>query len=157
MGAAGASDTVASVYKQWFAPHYQDDGTYETPGKAVAALGALGKDVVFSEIGYQQCQGAAAAPSTQPDASNPSSCGETTYDPAEQQTATQAAYCYWSGWARSNGEPSWFHGLWWWDWDLSGPQYTNVWDLRAGANGGAESVIRSWNTNNGSTCPEATR
>jgi hypothetical protein len=27
--------------------------------------------------------------------------------------------CYWTRWSRDHGNPQWFHGLWWWDWDLS--------------------------------------
>ncbi|HUZ29213.1 MAG TPA: hypothetical protein VMU90_08225 [Solirubrobacteraceae bacterium] len=147
VGTSASDGSVASIYAQWKQPATQSDGAVETPGQAVAGLAALGKDVVFTEIGYQGCQGSAASPSTQPDPSNPASCGATTPDPREQQAATQAAYCYWTQWAREHGDPSWFRGLWWWDWDLSGS--ANVWDVKSGAEG----VIRSWNTGGGGSCP----
>jgi hypothetical protein len=139
--------SLARLFAQWKQPASQTDGTVESPGQAVSELAQLGKDVVFTEIGYQECQGSAADPSAQPDPGNPASCGSTTADPREQQAATQAAYCYWTQWAREHGDPSWFRGLWWWDWDLSSS--ANVWDVKSGAEG----VIRSWNTGGGGSCP----
>lgn len=144
----GSGATVSDIYNQWKRPGNQTDGTVETPGQAVSDLSALGKDVVFTEIGYQECQGAAADPSSQPNPSDPSSCGSTATDPREQEVATQAAYCYWTQWAHEHGDPSWFRGLWWWDWDLS--QSANVWDVKSGAEG----VIRAWNTGQGGSCPD---
>lgn len=147
LGSPGADTSVAGIYSQWKQPMSQSDGQYETPGQAVSQLAELGKDVVFTEIGYQQCPGSAGAPSAQPDPSNPSSCGTAAPDPQEQRAATQAAYCYWTQWAHEHGDPAWFRGLWWWDWDLS--DAANVWDVKSGAEG----VIRSWNTGSGGACP----
>jgi hypothetical protein len=151
VGPTGGTTDVAAIESRWSSPAYQSDGNYQSPGEGVAALGAAGHEVVFTEIGYPQCHGATADPSGQPDPSQPTSCGRSADSPPEQLAATKAAYCYWTGWARQHDAPAWFHGLWWWDWDLSTDR--NVWDLR-GPGGGAADVIRSWNTGNGAGCPQ---
>lgn len=57
----------------------------------------------------------------------------------------------WSAYAEPERVGAWFHGVWWWDRDLSSDR--NVWDLR-GPWGGAADVIRSWNAGNGADCPQ---
>jgi hypothetical protein len=150
VGPAHGTADVATIAGQWNHPAAQNDGASESPGETVARLGAAGHQVVFTEIGYHHCRGAAADPSGQPDAGDSSSCGSVAASPSEQRAATQAAYCYWTSWSRAHGNPGWFHGLWWWDVDLS--QAPNVWDLRGGA-GGAMGIVRSWNTGKGARCP----
>jgi hypothetical protein len=150
VGPARGTTAVARIEDHWNQPTAQTDGSFESPGQAVAQLGAAGHQVVFTEIGYNRCRGAAADPSGQPDAADSSSCGPVATSPGDQQAATQAAYCYWTSWSRAHGDPGWFHGLWWWDIDLS--KAPNIWDLRGGA-GGAMGIVRSWNTGKGARCP----
>jgi hypothetical protein len=147
----GESPGGAAIESQWRQAAYQEDGYYESPGDAIASLGAAGHEVVFTEIGYPRCQGGSAQPSAQPDPDDPTMCGQASDSPREQRLATQAAYCYWTQWSRDHGSPGWFHGLWWWDWDLSAAR--NVWDVSAG-DGAAVGVIQAWNAGRGPDCPE---
>jgi hypothetical protein len=86
-----------------------------------------GKPIVFTELGYQSREGTAAAGGTP-------ATGATSE--AAQATAYEAAYRAWQG-------PSWFRGIWWWDWSVDGGDPDGAGFSPEGKL--AEDVVASWN------------
>jgi hypothetical protein len=111
------------------------------------------RPVVFGEIGYAHCTNAAANPKAGGASCN-SPDSKTAY--RTQRRATQAAYCYWSQWTRDHNA-DWFHGFWWWAWDVTDSSDRSKFDVRSDGNASVEGRIRSWNLDVGEpsthSCP----
>lgn len=87
-----------------------------------------GKDVLFTELGYESQIGAAAEEPT----------GEVSQ--AAQAQAYEAAFRVWSA-----AEFEWFRGIYWWDWSAEGlNEHVDDGSFRL-AGKRAEAVVRHWN------------
>jgi hypothetical protein len=86
-----------------------------------------GKDVLFTELGYESQVGAALEHPT----------GEVSQ--AAQATAYEAAFEAWS-----NADFGWFQGIYWWDWSLEGLNAETEDGSFRMAGKEAEQVLRHW-------------